>query len=547
MPFSVLPNFRRAKSKPGLPRTSARTGIARWSYAVTVAVPALVVVLVGGMGTPLLPDLSNLVFDWYQRLAPRVWDPQSPVRVVAIDDESLAHVGQWPWPRSTLGEIVRKLGDLGAAIVSVDIVFAEPDSSSPEQVIHSLPASPARTQIEQDIRRDKSNDFQLAEAGGSTRSVLGTILTQGSGAVDYPLKLGIATAGDDPRPFLAHFTGAIVPLPILSAKGAGLGALNWLPDRDQVVRRVPLVLALGDTIVPSFAVETVRVLQDASTIVVRSSNASGQSAFGVHSGVNTIKVGELEIPTDARAEMRVRYTPTEPGRFVPAWKVLAGAVERSDIAGRVIVLGVSAAGLADQRATPVNASVAGAEIHAQVLEQVIAGTWLARPDWSRGAELLLTVILALLVAVALPRVTALASAAGAGLVVAALGWGSWHAFATEGMLLDPVLPGLSVVFTYGSGVVWLYRDEQRRRRLVREAFGRYVSPAVVARLAEDPSKLVLGGESRVLTIMFCDVRGFTSIAERLDPQGLTRFMNEYLTPMTDTVLAHGGTIDKYIG
>jgi adenylate cyclase len=336
-------------------------------------------------------------------------------------------------------------------------------------------------------------------------------------------------------------------LPVLSTAGAGLGALNWLPDRDQIVRRVPLVLALGDKIVPSFAIETVRVMQEASTIVVRSSNASGQSAFGAHTGVNAIKVGDLEIPTDSQAEIRVHYTRTEPRRFVSAWKVLAGAVDRSDIEGRVIVVGVSAAGLVDQRATPVDPSVAGVEIHAQVLEQMIAGAWLARPDWSAGAELLLTVFLALALGVALPRATALSGAIGVSSVIAVLGWASWHQFSSRGMLLDPILPGLSLAFTYGSGVVWLFREEQRRRRLVREAFGRYVSPAVVARLAEDPARLVLGGESRVLTIMFCDVRGFTSIAERLDPQGLTQFMNEYLTPMTDTVLAHRGTIDKYIG
>ena len=542
----MLP-FRQPEAKPHLTRAGARGSIAHWSYAVTVAVPTLLVVLFGSMITPLLPDLSNLVFDWYQRLAPRAWDPQSPVRVVAIDDESLARIGQWPWPRSTLGQIVRRLGDLGAAIVAVDIVFAEPDSSGSQPVIRSLPASTARTEPERDSGADRSNDIQLAEAGAAIPSVLGTILTQGRLDVDYPIKSGIATAGDDPRPFLAHFSGAVVPLPILSAKGAGLGALNWLPGRDQIVRRVPLIMGLGDKIVPSFALEIVRVLQDASTIVVRASNASGQSAFGAHSGVNTIKVGELEIPTDARAEMRVRYTPSEPGRFVPAWKVLAGTVDRNDIAGRVVVLGVSAAGLADQRATPVDPSVPGAEIHAQVLEQMIAGTWLARPDWAAGAELVLTLLLALAVALALPRLNALASAVGASLVLAALAWASWQAFSAHGMLLDPIAPGLSVALTYGAGVIWLYRDEQQRRRLVREAFGRYVSPAVVARLAEDPSKLVLGGESRVLTIMFCDVRGFTAIAERLDPQGLTRFMNEYLTPMTDAVLAQGGTIDKYIG
>jgi adenylate cyclase len=320
-----------------------------------------------------------------------------------------------------------------------------------------------------------------------------------------------------------------------------------LPDRDQIVRRVPLILALRDKIVPSLSVEALRVVQGASTVVVRSSNASGQIAFGAHTGVNTIKIGDLEIPTDPQGELRVRYTRSEPRRFIPAWKLLAGDVERDEIKDRIVVLGTSAVGLRDQRSTPVDASVAGVEIHGQVLEQVLAGAWLMRPDWSPGAELLLAIVLALALGMILPFISALSGAIGATVAIGLVIWSSRYEFTTQGLLLDPMLPSLSVSITYVSCVVWLYRAEQRQRKFVREAFGRYVSPVVVERLAENPVNLVLGGETRTLTIMFCDIRGFTSIAERLDAQSLTQFMNEYLTPMTDAVLAHAGTIDKYIG
>src|SRR5262249_51302242 len=156
----------------------------------------------------------------------------------------------------------------------------------------------------------------------------------------------------------------------------------WLADRDQIVRRVPLLLAVGDGIAPSLSLETLRVAQGASTFVVRSSNASAETALGAHSGVNTIKVGDLEIPTDARADLRVRYTPSEPRRFLPAWKVLADAIDPAEVRGRIVIVGISALALRDQRATPVDASVAGVEIHAQVIEQVLAGAWLVRPDWA---------------------------------------------------------------------------------------------------------------------------------------------------------------------
>jgi adenylate cyclase len=539
--------FRRPQAGPELSRSSGRAAPARRSYAGAVGLPALIVVVFGFIEPPILRDLGNLVFDNYQRLAPRGWDPGAPVRIVDVDDESLKRVGQWPWPRSTFATIVTRLGELGAAAVAFDIVWSEPDERSPESFVRLLPTTPGRTMLERELGEVKPNDVSLAEALRGPPSVLGALPSDAIGAAPFPIKFGLAAAGDDPRRFLPAFRGATLPLPGLVQASAGVGAVNWLADRDQVVRRVPLLMSIGERVAPSLALEALRVAQGASTVVVRASNASGETAFGAHSGVNAIKVGDLEIPTDAQGELRVHFTRTEPRRFLPAWKLLDGTIAPDSVRDRIVVVGISALALRDQRATPVDASVAGVEIHAQVIEQVLAGAWLTRPDWAPGAELTVAALLALIVALALPRITAAAGAVGAALLLASLAGASWQAFAAGGLLLDPIVPGLSVVATYGSGVVWLYRDEQRRRRQVREAFGRYVSPAVVARLAEDPAKLVLGGETRTLSIMFCDVRGFTSLAERFDAQGLTRFMNEYLTGMTDAILKDGGTIDKYIG
>src|SRR5262245_60820073 len=366
-----MPLFRRPQAALTTPRKSG--ACARWSYPLTVVAAMLVVALVGLARLPFLPDRSNFVFDWYQRLDPRPWDPATPLRVVAIDDESLARIGQWPWPRTTIAALTTRLGQLGAAVVAFDIVFAEPDSASLENVVKLLPETPGRTQVQEEIKQRPSNDAGLAEVLKQTPSALGMILGHGDGRVDLPIKHGVATAGDDPRPFLPAFTSAVVPLPALSAAATGLGALNWLPDRDQIVRRVPVVLALGDRIVPSLAVEALRVAQGASTIVVRSSNARGQTAYGARTGVNSAKVGEIEIPTDAHGELRVRYGRSDTRRLIPAWKVLDGSVERSEVDGRVMVLGVSAVGLRDQRATPVDASVAGSEVHAQIIEQIAEG------------------------------------------------------------------------------------------------------------------------------------------------------------------------------
>jgi adenylate cyclase len=296
-------------------RPTGQGMFAHWTYLVTVMAAIAVVVLVGLVKAQFLPDLSNQVFDWYQRFDHREWDPKSPVRIADIDDESLARHGQWPWPRSTVGETIKRLGELGAVVVAIDILLSEPDRLGPE------------------------HDAKMAQAMTGTPTVLGAILKNDGAPVEFPTRFGIATAGDNPMPFLAHFSSAVVPLPILSAASAGVGALNWLPDRDQVVRRVPLVMALGNKAVPGLSIEALRLWQGTSTVVVRSSNASGQSAFGAHTGVNAIKVGDFQIPTDPQGEMRVRYTRSDPRRFIPAWKLLAGEVDRGDIEGRIILIG----------------------------------------------------------------------------------------------------------------------------------------------------------------------------------------------------------------
>ena len=288
--------------------------------------------------------------------------------------------------------------------------------------------------------------------------MFGAILDQGPSEVDYPIKYGVATAGDNLLSFLPRFTSAIVPLPVLSEAAAGIGAINWLPDHDQVVRRIPIVLALGNTIVPSLTAETLRVAQHASTIIVRASDAGGR---GAHAGINAVKIGDFEIPTSADAEFRIHFTPTEPRRFVPAWTVLNGAVARSEIQNRIVIIGVSADALSDQRATPIDASVSGVEIHAQALESIAAGAWLLRPDWARGAEQILAIALALTTGALLPRLGAIVAALGVALVIAIVGTASWYVFRAERMLFDPIPHALNSADVHLCAA-WLFQMEQRQ-------------------------------------------------------------------------------------
>jgi len=519
-----------------------------WSRLYWSAVLAPLALCLGVMWAnpgPLV-DLRNGLFDLYQRAAPRLYDPDLPVRIIDIDDVSLTRIGQWPWSRQTMAELVERLAEKGAAAIAFDMVFAEPDRLDPTAVAALLPEG-VREQVKAAIAGLEGNDARFARDIAVTHAVLGVVLSDDGGSRAYPAKWGIAAAGDDPAAFLPRFSAAVVPLPGLADAAAGMGALNWLPDRDQVVRRVPVLLALNGKPVPSLSAEALRVAQGASTYVVRSSNASGETGFGTKSGITAVRIGAVEVPTDAYGEVRVRYGYSDPRRFLPAFQVLEDSIAADQIEGRIILVGTSAAGLKDTRATPLEPAVPGVEIQAQVIEQMLTGARLVRPDWARGAEMVLAGVLGLALAFALPRVPAVAAGAAGLAVLAAIAAGSWFAFTRADLLLDPMTPGTAVVAVYLFGVLALYRDEQKQKRWVREVFGRFVSPKVAERLAEHPERLVLGGETRRLTILFCDLRDFTTLSETMDAQALTRFMNAYLTPMTEVVLAHGGTIDKYIG
>jgi adenylate cyclase len=257
----------------------------------------------------------------------------------------------------------------------------------------------------------------------------------------------------------------------------------------------------------------------------------------------------LKIPTDRNGQLWVHFARHDPSIFVSATDVLDGSVAREKIANKLVLIGTSAVGLYDIKTTPVDPAVPGVEVHAQVLESALTGGLLSQPDYGVGIELSTAIVLGLLVIAFAPMFGPVTLVVVGALFATFLIGMSWYLYTHYRLLIDFTYPLLSTTAIYLTLVFSSFVREQAQRRQIRSAFGRYLSPALVEQVAQSPERLVLGGEEREMTIMFSDVRGFTTISEsyKNDPQGLTTLMNRFLTPLTNAILARKGTIDKYMG
>ncbi|WP_257166231.1 CHASE2 domain-containing protein [Bradyrhizobium sp. SRS-191] len=487
----------------------------------------------------LVQELRLRTFDNFQALSPRVKTIR-PVTIVDIDEKSVADpkLGQWPWPRTRIAEIVDRLTQLGALVIAFDVVFAEPDRLNPAIAAETFPNLDEATRDK--LKALPSNDEVLADAVRRSRVVLGETASRDVRAEpDKTLpETGFAEVGD-PVPFMEPFPGLLRNVPVIERAAAGRGLFTIEPERDGIVRRVPMVMRAQDVKMLALSFETLRVLAGADTVRVKADTG----------GITSIGFGPLQIPTDGNAKIWVHYANHDPSIYVSAIDVLEGRVPPEKIARKLILIGPSAIGLSDIKTTPVYAAMPGVEVHAQVLESVLTSSILTRPYWGITVEFFGAVLLGLLVIVFAPRLGAVTLVLVGAVFASALLGVSWYFYKQHRILIDFTYPMLSTTAIYLTLIFASFIREQQQRREIRGWFAQYMSPVLVEQLAQSPEKLVLGGEEREMTIMFSDVRGFTSISEsyKHDPQGLTALMNRFLTPLTDAIIARKGYVDKYMG
>lgn len=497
--------------------------------------------------------VDTLIFDSYQRLKPRIW-AGSDVTIIDIDEASIRRVGQWPWPRSTIAELTEKIGALEPAAIVFDIVFSEEDRTSPLKAIDQLRRAGAQLSLpsKTDIL---DNDAVLAETVRRHRVVTGMIFSGNASAEPPDPKAGTGFGGSVPPGLMRENVKAVRNLKMLDDAAIGIGEFGFEFDTqtDSVVRRVKLMRGANDRWYPSLAAEALRVAQGAGGFKIKSSDGSGE--FNTSNlRIVSVQIGAFDIPVDAWGAMSIYHSPLQDKPVLsvrdilfPGESKLDSNAIKGEITGHIVLIGTSAAGLLDLRATPLQPIVPGVTVHADIIDQIIAQDFLTRPDIASGVELVFGIIAVLVLLAVMPFANPIGSSITATSLAAVVLAGCWIAFLQYGLLFSPVVPLLSLLVAYGAAVAVNLLITEKQGAFVRDAFAHYLSPAMVDQLAQNHEALTLGGEDRELTVLFCDIRGFTSLSEGLDPTELTDLLNNFLTPMTTALLKRGATIDKYMG
>jgi adenylate cyclase len=484
---------------------------------------------------PLLESLRLRAFDVLQRLAPRT-EKTYPIVIVDIDEKSLLAQGQWPWPRTRIAQIVDTLMASKAVVVAFDMVFAEPDRTSPSAIAGELMST--SPDLAGGLFSLPDHDTIFAQTLKRSRVVLGEVAIE-NGGVEMKPASSIGRFNGNPIPYLFPFKGLIPNIQILTDAAAGRGNFALPPDVDGVIRRVPAVVLVGKDIHPSLAIEALRVATGRMALTVKMDKA----------GIASVVVAKQDVITDETGQIWIRYGKHDPQRFISAADILSGEFNPARVAGRIVLIGASAQGLRDVRATPVERYMPGTEIHAQLLETILESSYLRRPSSALHIELTVVGGVGILLLILVPLLGARWTILLPITVAAAMSFSSWYLFNRDGFLIDATYPTLATALLYLLLVYFGQVAEERRRKAISRNFGQYLSPIVVKRMERDPNPPKLGGEQRDMTVMFVDIAGFTTISERFkgDPEGLTQLINRFLTVMSREVRDREGTLDKYIG
>lgn len=492
----------------------------------------------------LASRIENIFYD-YRLRASNTIDPftmaeeDTRVVIVDIDEYSLKKLGRWPWSRSTLGTLIESIKDKGAIIVSLDIILSEPEKN----IIDTLLADPALSDTANTLNQNRDRydaDQQLAQKINQQDIILGYIFlsenTQNGTPPNNPL------AANDKKINSIELPGFTTPIPSLIENALGLGFVTIIPDNDGIIRRAPLILENNQFLYPSLALETSKQFLFSENIDIKTAPINNIE------NITSISLDSQNIPTDENGNVLIPY---KGGQKLFTYYSAAKVLEEDTnlFENTIVLIGTSAIGLADLRATPLESLYPGVEIHATIIDSIINNrAFPYTPDWALGANFLFLVIIFVLMSFIMPKLNAILTPVVGALAALALLAINLYLWSYQHLNLIIFIPLLSIILFAIKEIALGFFKEQSQRKLIRGHFDKYVPPAHIEKLITDKNtQKLLEGERKNLSVLFADIRNFTSISEALSVQELKLMLNKYFSPMTEIIFNNNGTVDKFVG
>jgi adenylate cyclase len=532
-----------------------KSPIARWILGVTLTMCALLI------WRPTFCEFLELkLYDLKFRFRGPIPAGQQ-VAILAIDDDSLKAIGRWPWSREDMARMLARLKQAGPRVIALDIIFAEKEETASYQALKNLSADLTRRGVSPEILKVLEVEKNRADVDRLLAKVIGqgppTILgfffrSLGgkTGGVDAEKLMGASFLQAstynivrllDTKPSQVNLVGATGierNLPEISDAGAGDGYFNMIPDADGTVRWFPMAVMYGGEFFAPMSLVTL------SHAEVRAPMAITLSRWGV----DGVRLGPRSVPVDRYGRMLINYL--GPEMIIPTYSAAAlmdGTLPAAALKDKVVIVGATAVGIYDLRVTPFSGTFPGVEIQATIMDNLLRGNFIRTPPFGLIIMLLILVALAVMLGVVLPRFSAAWAFIFTLFIIEGYVGLNYLLFTRQGLQLELFYPLGLIVLVYLGVTMQRFLAEERERERIRKTFESYVAPAIVQEMLKHPEQLRLGGERREITVLFTDIRGFTTMSENLDPEALVKLLHDFLNPMSNIIINQGGTIDKYMG
>ena len=484
---------------------------------------------------PKLPDsIDNRLRDTLFNIRGEIQNTDNVI-IIDIDEKSLEKLGQWPWQRHKISKILENLTKNEIGLIAFDIVFAEEDNSSPHKVFKKY-----------GIKKENvpNYDTNFAQMISSTPTILGYIfelekkehLKQGAPKIPA-IFIEKNKKMEDNSLIKAH--GTILNIPLLQDNSYSSGFFNNIPDDSGIVRSVPLIISYEDMIYPSLSLEVLRIITQTNRVFVNYDNQ----------GITNISLDDLTIPTDRYGRILVNFRGKEGNfKYYSAIDIYENKIDKKELEGKIALIGTSAAGLLDLRATPFDSVYPGVEVHANVIDNVIKGDFIYKASWIDGANIALIFFLSLLTVYLITYTPFWFNPIGTMLLLGSSGVFIYHILFTYGVVLNIFFPLLTISLAAIVTTLFDYFYEIKQEEAIKKKFASKVSKEVMDNLLKNIDSAEFQAMEKEVTVFFSDVRGFTNISEQMnDAKKLISYLNQYMEPMSNIITKYQGTIDKYIG